>query len=172
MRRASQPLWTVAADNFDVAPRGTQTPHPRNRRTSEPERPVSGTPRISHHEKRERVLLFVGDQLVVGSENDEEDIAVVAEFIESVAHGDRVSGARQSIDVAVKDEDYRSALEFAKLPVGPCSVDELEVGSGLTERRADDRHFERVYAPKCPDISEKTLMIFEQHHLECLSQAS
>jgi len=53
-----------------------------------------------------------------------------------IAHGDRMGGAGQSMDVTVEDHDHRSTQLIAQPPAPTIGVDQVDRRGGLADHRS------------------------------------
>ncbi|GJM37417.1 MAG: hypothetical protein DHS20C19_07840 [Acidimicrobiales bacterium] len=77
-------------------------------------------------------------------ERDERDDRVVSEVGDAVAHGDRVGGTRQSMDVAMKDEHHDGTALSVEPPRHTTAVLEHEGWRGVADVRSTVVHRQAV----------------------------
>ena len=76
-------------------------------------------------------------------EGDDDDFRLSSEFIEAVAHGDRMGCAWESMDMAMKDQDDGLAALISQHPGAAVSVNQFDRRGRLPD------HFLCAHADHC-----------------------
>ncbi len=79
------------------------------------------------------MLALVRPQCLGVGEHNEHNLGRATEFVEMIAHGDRMINAWQSMTVAMKDQQHRMTPLIAQSPSLAARLDELNLGRGLAD---------------------------------------
>lgn len=100
------PTQTVLSEELDVLSRRSDSPDAPDRAATKSERVVGGPVGVDEQLDVELMFATVGRKVGRVGEGDEDDVGVVSEVGEAVAHGARVCCAGQSMNVSVENQDH------------------------------------------------------------------
>ena len=129
--RAPQIPETSRTDELQVPGERPDAPHPPNRSPPEPEGPVGRSIGIEETPERHVVDPLRALEVAGAGEGHEHDLGIGPQFGDPCADGDGMSGAGQSMDVAVEDQDHRSTALVGQGPGPTVDVDQFDVGCGV-----------------------------------------
>ena len=116
LRGPPQTAGAIATDEPCIAASGPQTPYATDRPAAESEGPVALAVGVSERHEPEVVSRLVVTQRGGVGECNQRDECLISELTDAVAHGDRVVGARQSMDVAMKHQHDDGSPMIAEFP--------------------------------------------------------
>ena len=137
---AAQTGQTTRSEDLDIPMKRPPTPDPSHRTPAQAEVAIARTGSIDEDRVRQVVDVLVVREVSRIAEGHQRDLGGFAQFVESIAHGDGVGGARESMDVTVKDQDHGTATVVLEGPASTVGVEKLHRRC----RRADTRSIRRV----------------------------
>jgi hypothetical protein len=114
--RASQAIQAIRPKDLHVPAGSLPPPDSTDRAAPQPECLVRRSLGIHQDRKWQAVPSRVRADVGRICERNQDDVGLITQFPEAVAHGDRVGCTRQSMNMAVEDQDHVPAALFSEAP--------------------------------------------------------